>query len=250
MTKRRFSALFLTLTLALLFCSLPAAAAEGDSWLVPKVREAPAFTDMAGVWCEDAVQTVCQTGVMQGRSDGSFGPADELMPEEIVTLCARLHSLLTGGDGVLPEPAEGQSRYEPAYEYLAEAISYRGTYDPASGRYLGGGDGAQTPEDQQNALLFNFNPGKYPVQRWRFLDLLAQTLTAAGVDLPSINPNAAVPDTSDKNVLSFYQAGLLTGTDRYGTFRGNESLNRGQAAAILARLIDPAQRVTFTPTSL
>ena len=82
------------------------------------------------------------------------------------------------------------------------------------------------------------------------MDLLAQTLTAAGVDLPSINPNAAVPDTSDKNMLSFYQAGLLTGTDRYGTFRGNESLNRGQAAAILARLIDPAQRVTFTPTSL
>ena len=34
MTKRRFSALFLTLTLALLFCSLPAAAAEGDGWLV------------------------------------------------------------------------------------------------------------------------------------------------------------------------------------------------------------------------
>ena len=38
MCKRRFSALFLTL--ALLFCTLPAAA-EGDGWLVPKVREAP-----------------------------------------------------------------------------------------------------------------------------------------------------------------------------------------------------------------
>lgn len=39
MCKRRFSALFLTL--ALLFCTLPAAAEEGDGWLVPKVREAP-----------------------------------------------------------------------------------------------------------------------------------------------------------------------------------------------------------------
>ena len=39
MVKRRFSALFLTLTL--LLCTLPAAAAEGDDWLVPKVQEAP-----------------------------------------------------------------------------------------------------------------------------------------------------------------------------------------------------------------
>ena len=78
MVKRRFSALFLTLTL--LLCTLPAAAAEGDDWLVPKVQEAPAFTDMAGVWCEDAVQTVCQTGLMQGRSDGSFNPSGALMP--------------------------------------------------------------------------------------------------------------------------------------------------------------------------
>ena len=104
MVKRRFSALFLTLTL--LLCTLPAAAAEGDDWLVPKVQEAPAFTDMAGVWCEDAVQTVCQAGLMQGRSDGSFNPSGALMPEHIVTICARLYDLLTGGDGVLPEPAE------------------------------------------------------------------------------------------------------------------------------------------------
>ena len=246
MAKRRFSALFLSL--ALLFCALPAAAAD-DGWLEPRVREAPAFTDMAGVGCADAVDTVCEAGLMHGTRQ-AFDPSGQLMPEEIVTLCARLHHLLTGGDGVLPEPGAGQRWYEPAYEYLAEAISYRGTYDPASGGYLGGGDGAQTPEEQQNALLFNLTPGKYPVRRWMFVDLLDQTLAAAETDLPAINQIPVLPDTTDDAVRKLYSAGILTGFDRYGTFRGDEYLNRGQTAAILARLVDPGQRVSFTPAPI
>ena len=224
MVKRRFSALFLTLTL--LLCTLPAAAAEGDDWLVPKVQEAPAFTDMAGVWCEDAVQTVCQAGLMQGRSDGSFNPSGELTGAHIVTICARLYVLLTGGDGTLQEPAADQAWYDPAYESLAEALDYAGGLD---------------------ALRINIHPDKYSIRRWQFVELLDQTLTAADVTLPAINQITVLPDTTDTAVLKFCSAGILTGSDQYGSFRGNESLSRGQAAAILARLADPAQRQTFTP---
>ena len=224
MVKRRFSALFLTLTL--LLCTLPAAAAEGDDWLVPKVQEAPAFTDMAGVWCEDAVQTVCQTGLMQGRSDGSFNPSGALTGAHIVTICARLYDLLTGGDGTLQEPAANQAWYDPAYESLAEALDYAGGLD---------------------ALRINIHPDKYSIRRWQFVELLDQTLTAADVTLPAINQITVLPDTTDTAVLKLCSAGILTGSDRYGTFRGNEYLNRGQAAAILARLADPAQRVAFSP---
>ena len=224
MVKRRFSALFLTLTL--LLCTLPAAAAEGDDWLVPKVQEAPAFTDMAGVWCEDAVQTVCQTGLMQGRSDGSFNPSGALTGAHIVTICARLYDLLTGGDGTLQEPAADQAWYDPAYESLAEALDYAGGLD---------------------ALRINIHPDKYSIRRWQFVELLDQTLTAADVTLPAINQITVLPDTTDTAVLKLCSAGILTGSDQYGSFRGNESLSRGQAAAILARLADPAQRQTFTP---
>ena len=223
MCKRRFSALFLTLTL--LLCSLPVSAAEGDDWLVPKVQEAPVFTDMAGVWCEGAVQTVCEAGLMQGRSDGSFNPSGALTGAHIVTICARLYDLLTGGNGVLPEPAADQAWYDPAYESLTEALDYTGGLD---------------------ALRINLHPDKYPIRRWQFVELLDQTLTAADVSLPAINQITVLPDTTDTAVLKLCSAGILTGSDRYGTFRGNESLNRGQAAAILARLADPAQRQSFT----
>lgn len=223
MCKRRFSALFLTLTL--LLCSLPVSAAEGDDWLVPKVQEAPVFTDMAGVWCEGAVQTVCEAGLMQGRSDGSFNPSGALTGAHIVTICARLYDLLTGGNGVLPEPAADQAWYDPAYESLTEALDYTGGLD---------------------ALRINLHPDKYPIRRWQFVELLDQTLTAADVSLPAINQITVLPDTTDTAVLKLCSAGILTGSDRYGTFRGNEYLNRGQAAAILARLADPAQRQSFT----
>ena len=224
MVKRRFSALFLTLTL--LLCTLPAAAAEGDDWLVPKVQEAPAFTDITGVWCEDAVQTVCQTGLMQGRSDGSFNPSGALTGAHIVTICARLYDLLTGGDGTLQEPAADQAWYDPAYKSLAEALDYAGGLD---------------------ALRINIHPDKYSIRRWQFVELLDQTLTAADVTLPAINQITVLPDTTETAVLKLCSAGILTGSDQYGSFRGNESLSRGQAAAILARLADPAQRQTFTP---
>ena len=216
MRKRRVFALFLSL--ALLLCTLPASAEEGDGWLVPKVREAPAFTDMAGVWCADAVDTVCAAGLMQGRSDGSFGPSGQLTGAHIATICARLHDLLTGGDGALPEPAEGQEWYDPAYASLSQALDLLEDVPP---------DGA--------------------VRRQTFAALLAETLQAADVALPAVNQISVVPDCKDPAVLSLYNAGILTGSDQYGSFRGSEYLNRGQAAAILARLADPAQRVAFSP---
>lgn len=242
----RFISALLALVMILALLPTAALAAE-EGWLVPKSRNyAGQFWDVTGTWCESYVTTVCEAGLMEGRSDGSFNPSGELVPEHIVAICARLYNLLTGGDGVLPEPAKGQAWYDPAYEYLAESIDYRGTYDPASGGYLGGGVGAQTQEERPNTLRHNFNPGKYTVNRRSFLDLLNRTLAAAEADLPAINQITMVPDCGDPMALSFYNAGILNGSDEYGTFRGNESLNRGQAAAMLARVIDPARRLTFT----
>lgn len=39
---------------------------------------------------------------------------------------------------------------------------------------------------------------------------------------------------------------MLTGFDKYGTFRSGSTLNRGQAAAMLARAVDPTLREHYT----
>jgi len=50
------------------------------------------------------------------------------------------------------------------------------------------------------------------------------------------------------DICDFYRAGVLTGTDRYGTFNGSRPLTRGEAAAILARIVQPELRLSFTPS--
>lgn len=215
-------AVSLVLTLSL---ALPAAAAEEPQWLLPPVKDAPAFNDTAGVWCESEVAVVYQAGLMQGQSETQFSPSGTWMPEHVVAVCARLYSLLTGGDGVIAEAAEGEAWYQPYYDYLAQALSYEGGAD---------------------ALMMNFHAGKYPARRWHFVKLLHETLEAAEVELPAINTVTVVPDTADPDILDFYNAGILTGSDEYGTFRGDDTINRGQAAAILARLVDPPLRQKLT----
>ena len=66
--------------------------------------------------------------------------------------------------------------------------------------------------------------------------------------LAPINDIDSLPDTSDSDILRFYRAGILTGSDSEGTFNGLDLINRGQAAAMLARIADPAKRVSFTLT--
>ena len=53
------------------------------------------------------------------------------------------------------------------------------------------------------------------------------------------NPN------SDK-ILMLYQAGVLTGSDIYGTFHPDNSIKRSEAAAIIARMAIPSERKNVT----
>ena len=76
MKTRRFAALFLTLSL--LLCTLPATAAEGDDWLVPRMRGSTAFTDTAGTICETAADICCKAGLMDGVDSRHFYPESGL----------------------------------------------------------------------------------------------------------------------------------------------------------------------------
>ena len=229
MVKHRLSALFLTLTL--LLCSLPVSAAEGDDWLVPKAQEAPVFIDMAGVWCEDYVETVCAAGLMQGRTAERFDAVSQLTLAQITVIGARLYNLLTGGDGDI-ESVPGAPWYQGSYDLLVEA-------------------GVLTEEFQAGSILhwYDFSADD-PCRRSFFVELLGAVLEQSGTELPELNVVTLIPDvqvdrTGYTYTYTFYRAGLLNGSDPYGGFHGTAYLTRGQAAAILARLVDPTQRLEF-----
>lgn len=220
----------LVTALVMLLCCVPALGAEtavsqtapaGEGWLVPQKNPAHGYGDMVGFWCEAAADTVSEAGVMQGYTDGTFGPGSALTNAQIAAVCARLCGLLTGGDGTVPHLYD-EAWYQDNYAYLDSVL---------------GEDYALRMETPEEAC-----------RRGIFVSALSAVLEAAKVSLPEINSVSVIPDQLDfdGSALAFYRAGILCGTDSYGTLDADGTLNRGQAAAMLARVIDPAQRLTFT----
>lgn len=228
MKKTRIFALLLTLVLATAL-ALPAAAWNREN-LVPRQKTyATAFTDTAGTWCDDYVRTCYEAGLLNGKTTTVYGAKDPLTYAQIIVITARLHELMNGGDGVLDAPKDGQPWYGPAADYLALQVDT----STEAGAYL----------FYDLYLLDDF--AQESCDRYDFVWYLAAVLPESA--LAPINAITAIPDTTDEDILRFYNAGILTGSDKYGTFNGEDLLNRGQAAAMLARIIDPAQRVAFTP---
>lgn len=66
-------------------------------------------------------------------------------------------------------------------------------------------------------------------------------------ELPALNEAVSIPDVTEETpdaeaILRLYRAGVLTGVDAAGNFKGSAPLTRGQAAILLSRVIEPTAR--------
>lgn len=203
----------LSLLLCLVFClSVPVMAAEvpAEEPLFPKTVTYLSFPDVpAGHWAESSIRLCVETGLMKGTGK-NFAPGVTLTNAEVMTLAARIHCAFNGGSF----DEHTTPWYQGAREYLARHGITTGS------------------------------PYAYTT-RQGFFDLLSHVVP---IDrLTPINKIKALPDTSDPTVLTFYNAGILTGVDAYGTFNGTSPLSRAECAAMVARIAEPGLRRTFTP---
>jgi len=229
--------MFLTVVIALSVLPVTALAAPkemptavwSDGWpLLPPIRTYEnQLTDVSEAWCADAVKTVYEAGLMEGKTAARFDIASSLTNAQIVVISARLHSLLRSGDGRMPAPAEDEAWYRPALDYLLAESEI-----PA--------DLVEQLANQKDDVIAN-----KPCTRRNFVRLIDSVLVEESHPREVLNPTALPPDTRDEAVVTFYQAGILTGSDIYGTFDESSLLTRGAAAAILARYVDPLQRKRF-----
>lgn len=67
-------------------------------------------------------------------------------------------------------------------------------------------------------------------------------------DLPREKDNTSA-DAYREAAYALYEAGILTGTDPAGTFAADHTLTRAEAAVMVARVLDEAQRITTPPTT-
>jgi len=221
--KKRFLPLLLSLTLALSL--LPARAAGED--LFPAVNTYPGYADVKeGDWFYDNARLCYEIGLMNGTDHG-FAPHEVLPVSQVLVIAARLRIAFTGE----AEPGRGESHtpwYAPYQTYWENILKSKGEQPQYNGNYF-------LPE--------------LPATREFFLSLLALAIEGHEGDFPAINTVTALPDSDDPTVLFFYNMGLLTGVDEYGTFDPDKTLTRAEAAAMVSRRARLQLRQTFPPAA-
>jgi hypothetical protein len=192
------SCLALALALCLTVCAPSVRAADpaaaqtapvSQGWLLPEKKAAPAYPDTRGAWCAGAADTVSRAGLMEGYYDGTFGPQRALTNAQSAAVCARLHSLLTGGDGNIPLLYDDAPWY--AGYYAAIWTARWGATTPC---------GPGTPEKacrRERALPAPFT------RCWT-------ASPAAGIACRRRTPSAAVPDV-DLRLRRARRAGAVPG---------------------------------------
>ena len=228
--KKRFLPALLALTLTLPF---PALAKETRA----------EFSDVSPEdWFAPYVEVCVKDGLLNGVGDSVFAPGQALNGDEALVMAARV-LLMANGEKEFPKGPDAQGFWDwagqNAHQYslgnsVAETQWYVDSWcwDPLI--YLAQADGPD---------LFPDSGITYATDRYTFFKALS--FAAQGLELPVINTVEAVPGTRDERVLDLYRAGILAGTDLYGSFDGQAPLTRAEAAAALARLARPELRVEF-----
>lgn len=225
--KKRLTALLLILIMA-----LPAAAAAraagpvGPSaglgnFKVVNVYTGGRFRDVdAAAWYAMEVQACYEYGLIGGVSDDAFAPEKPLTVAEAVKLAACLHSIYH----------TGRADFKPGKTWYQAYVDYA----------LKKGIIAERPAD-----------GAVPVTRAEFAGMLAKALPEEA--FPAVSqvkdnavPDVAVSDGYAREIYLLYRAGVLTGCDKFGTFRPRAPLSRAEAAVIAARASDAGFRQALT----
>lgn len=168
-------------------------------------------------WYSANAKKAYQVGLMNGNEKGFDATAD-ITIAQVITLAARLHSIYNYGAA---DFVQGAIWYEVFVNYCIEnGIIEKGEYT-------------------------DFNRA---ATRSEFVDILYASLPTK--EFSKLNEFSFIPDITPihpnyNSIYSFYQAGILAGSDSEHTFFPERSITRSETAAILTRIIDKSLRLSF-----
>ena len=152
--------------------------------------------------------------LMKGNADGTFNPGGNVTVGQALAVACRVHVIYSGGTTLV----EGSTWYQVYVDYAIENGMIKAT---------------------------DFSDYGRPATRAEMVYIFASAVPAE--ELPAVNTVNSLPDVDNgtpysKQIFMMYEAGGLTGNDDAGTFTPNANISRAQAAAIIARVILPAER--------
>ena len=166
-------------------------------------------------WFAPYVESAYNRGFVQGKGDGVFDPGGLLTLGEAVTLAARLRGIYYTGSADFPVS-------EPFYTAYTDYALENGMVD-SHGDYGSPATRAKFAQLIYNALPADVFPGINAVPDYGICDV------GYGADFYDA-------------VYTLYRAGILAGSDHYGTFFPNSTITRAETCAVMTRLADPDTR--------
>ena len=172
-------------------------------------------------WFYEPVKSAWQNDLIDGVTARYFKPERSLTVAQAVKLAAALHQKQSVGFVTLQNG--GTHWYDNYVNYAVANSLIEAAYQ------------SKSAEDMNKA-----------VTRAEFVHILSKLLNAGTINTVNNIPDVKSGDAYADEIYAFYRAGILTGSDRLGTFHPESSLKRSEAAAILVRLYDATQRQYIT----
>lgn len=179
-----------------------------------------AFSDVpSNAWYAQDVAAAEKYGILQGTGNGRFSPDGNLTLAQAITMAARTYAYERGE--TIPKTG-GSTWYSDFLQYASDkGICAIGEFGAAYDNFCNRLTMAK--------LFARVVPESTATQRNDVTSL---------PDVQSASENQAV--------FTLYQLGILTGSDKYGTFHPYQYIKRSETAAILNRVLNPDMRKSFT----
>ncbi len=185
---------------------------------------APKFTDVPdNEWYFGDVCYAVQKGLVNGRSDTIFAPAENLSISEAIKLAACMHQLYHNGSVTLKNDSDPNKWYKTYLDYATANSIVMKTYQDYAAN----------------------------ISRSEFVAIFYAALPDTGYTQINTVSDNKIPDVkltagNAKQIYAFYRAGILTGSDKKGTFNPTTNIKRSEVAAILTRMFEKDSRKSIT----
>ena len=177
------------------------------------------FTDVSeSDWFYTDVKTAVESGLVNGKTDTTYAPADNLTYAEAIKLAACMNQLYE--EGVI-NLTPGDPWYQPYVDYcMAKGII-----------------------DKEYIYTDN-------ATRVGYMGIFAKALPEDGLKGVNNVPDNSIPDVPSskayaEGIYKLYRAGILTGVDEAHNCNPLANITRAEVAAILTRMMNADKRLKF-----
>ncbi len=188
-----------------------------DNFKAVKEYTDATFTDITGSeWFVNDVKAGYEFGIVTGKENNTFDPQGKITVAEALAMAVRTSKIYSTGDGTLD--TSGANWYDGIIVYALEK------------------------EIIKDGEFEDFN--KYAT-RAELASFFASAV--APNEYTAINDIKTLPDVDEstqysKKIFTLYNAGIITGSDEYGTFNSDAEITRAEASAIINRVIKSENR--------